>query len=106
MRAVLILGGIWLLTHFLGDHAWLASFSDSGALSAIHDVALMALLVGVIDWVCLPQVDLYTLIARGTVNDANGDLVTLEPSVRSATIRGWFTFIAAVVIAVALIQYT
>ena len=111
MRAVIILGGIWLLTHFFGDHVWLASMADSGALSAIHDVSLMVLLVALVDWVMLPDVTLVTLIRDGTVADGKNDAGaaihrTLPDDVRAATIRGWFTFIAAVVIAVALVQYT
>ena len=108
MRAILVIGGLWLLTHLFGDAAWLAPLIEDGTVSAIREVSLMVLLVVLVDWVFLPDVDLCRLIRFGVVRDNGGNWqhITLPPEVRAATIRGWFTFIAAVIIAVALVQYT
>ena len=107
MRAILVIGALWILTHMFGDAAWLAPLMEDGTISAIREASLMVLLVLLVDWAFLPDVDLGKLIRFGIVRDAHGQWEhTLPPEVRAATIRGWFTFIAAVVIAVALVQYT
>ena len=77
---------------------------DTGVLILLREVALLVLLVGLVDWLVLPDVKIRDLIL------GEGDAPYLYPSmtsaVRAAAIRGWFTFIAALVIALALMQYT
>ena len=106
MRAFAVTAGIFVFTHaidFLGWHDQvevLFHLDDTGTLPAIREVMLLLLLVQLADWVFLPKVSLKALIL-GT-----DDMVAMPKEVRAATIRGWFTFVAAVCIAVALISYT
>ena len=106
MRAIIVLGAIWTITMLFGDAVWLAPLADDGTLSAVREASLMVLLVLVVDWLFLPGVDLWQVISRGVVSNKHIGETTLPAEVRAAVIRGWFTFIAALVIAIALIQYT
>ena len=107
MRALLFFGVLLVTTATLDSlnlhHLPAVLFlEDTGVLILLREVALLVLLVGLVDWLVLPDVKIRDLI----MGELEGVYPAMNPAVRAAAIRGWFTFIAALVIALALMQYT
>ena len=109
MRALLFFGILLVMTATLDalnlNHLPIVFFlEDTGVLILLREVALLVLLVGLVDWLVLPAVNIRDLILGE--GDDPPTYPSMDPAVRAASIRGWFTFIAALVIALALMQYT
>ena len=113
MRALIVLSCIWLLTVLAsGSSGILSPLQDHGFIDVVQEACMLVLLVLLVDWLFMPGVDLNRVIRSGRVRwpgrlfKREGDEVTLSEGLRIAIVRGWFTFLAALVIAFALIQYT
>ena len=103
-RAVLVFGALLVVSATLDaldmyGNVVMFHLEDWGILALLREAALMALLLALFDWLVLPDYSLRDVLSGDALEDAPG-------AVRAAFVRGWLTFMAAVVIAVALISYT
>ena len=87
MRSLIVFGGLFVVTHlihFFDMHeSWSVMFhlEDAGVLAAVREAMLLMGLVGLVDWVFMPRVNLAELILGG------GETESLDPAIRAATIR-------------------